>query len=257
MNKLLQCLAVVACAYPLHAAAELTNEPLLGAGLRWRPAYDGSAATHVEVVPVVRYLGTTWFVRSTQGVGEAGARFALAPGLHVGAQLAYEPGRKQSESGFLRTRGVTDVDAGASIGAHLEWDTKIGPAPFNLLARVRRNTDSDLGTQADLRLSLGVFKRGPLGIALFTQGTWANAKSTNAYYGISAAQALATGLPAYAPGSGLLYGSAGFHWGVELAPRWLLLGSTEVRHLASDARTSPLTERSTNWYVSAGVVYRF
>ena len=43
----------------------------------------------------------------------------------------------------------------------------------------------------------------------------------------------------------------------ELAPRWLLLGSTEVRHLASDARTSPLTERSTNWYVSAGVVYRF
>ena len=76
---------------PLFAFAELSNDTVLGPGLRSQPAYDGSASQNVEFVPVVRYLGQPWFVRSTQGVLEGGVRMELAPGLHVGAQLAYEP----------------------------------------------------------------------------------------------------------------------------------------------------------------------
>ncbi len=71
------------------AMAELSNDALLGPGLRSRPAHDGSASQRTEPVPVVRYLGQPWFVRSTQGVLEGGLRTELAPGLHVGAQLAY------------------------------------------------------------------------------------------------------------------------------------------------------------------------
>ena len=77
---------------PLVAFAELSDESLLGPGLRSRPAYDGSASRRTELVPVVRYLGPRWFARSTQGVLEGGVRLELEPGLHAGAQLAYEPG---------------------------------------------------------------------------------------------------------------------------------------------------------------------
>ena len=55
---------------PLAASAELSNDSLLGPGLRSRPAYDGSASQRLELVPVVRYFGQPWFARSTQGVLE-------------------------------------------------------------------------------------------------------------------------------------------------------------------------------------------
>src|SRR5471032_2332607 len=126
---------------PLAAFAELSNDSLLGPGLRWRPAYDGSASQRVEVVPVVRYFGQPLFARSTQGVLEGGARLELTPGLHAGVQLAYEPGRKPSESDFLTSRNVAGINSGASYGLHLEWDHTFGPMPITLLARVRQHTE--------------------------------------------------------------------------------------------------------------------
>jgi len=148
-----------------------------GPGLRSRPAYDGSASQRIEVVPVVRYFGQPWFARSTQGVLEGGARMELAPGLHAGAQLAYEPGRQPSESDFLKSRNASGINHGASVGLHLEWDHKFGPMPITLLARARQHTDFDRGAQADLRLSAGVYQNGRVAAGLFTQATWASAKS--------------------------------------------------------------------------------
>lgn len=242
---------------PLLAYAELSNDGLLGPALRVRPAYDGADTQRGELVPVIRYFGEPWFVRSTQGVLEGGVRTQLAPGLHAGAQLAYEPGRKRRESAFLETRGISDLDVGASIGAQVEWDYKIGPAPITLLGRVRQHTESDRGAQADLRLSVGVFQRGRFAAGVFTQATWANAKSTRSFYGVTPAQSAASGLPAYAPGGGLLFGSFGVLWSVDLTPEWVIVGSTEARHLRGDAKESPLAERSSNYYSSVGLAYRF
>ena len=242
---------------PLFAHAELSNDSMIGPAVRTRPAYDGSDSQRIEVVPVIRYFGRPWFVRSTQGVLEGGARLELAPGLHAGAQLAYEPGRKTRDSAFLESRNVSDIDYGASIGAQLEWDHKIGPAPITLLARVRQHTESDRGAQADLRLSVGVFRSGRVGAGLFTQATWANAKSTDSYYGITSQQSAVTGLPAYGAGSGLLFASVGLLYSIDLTREWVVVGNVEARHLQGDARRSPLVERSTNGYAAAGLAYRF
>jgi outer membrane protein len=242
---------------PLAAYAELSNDSMIGPGVRTKPAYDGSDSQRTELVPVIRYLGHPWFVRSTQGVLEGGARMELAPGLHLGAQLAYEPGRRSGDSAFLENRNVADVDAGASIGAQLEWDKKIGPMPFTLLARVRQHTESGRGAQADLRLSAGVFEKGRLGVGVFTQATWANAKSTDSFYGVTPQQSAVTRLPAYSAGSGLLFASAGLLWSFDFTKTWGLVGNFEARHLQGDARGSPLTERSTNYYSAVGLVYHF
>jgi outer membrane protein len=246
-----------AAALPLAASAELSNESLIGPGVRSLPAYDGSSSQRTELVPVIRYFGRPWFVRSTQGVLEGGARMELMPGLNVGAQLAYEPGRQSGESAFLESRNVADVKRGASIGLHAEWDTRFGPVPVTLLGRVRRNIDADLGTQADLRASVGVFQRGRFAAGVFGQAIWADAKATQAYYGIGAQQSVVTGLRAYQPGSGLLNTSVGLLWSVEIDPKWVVVGSLERRRLRGDAAGSPLTERRSNNYVSAGAAYRF
>jgi outer membrane scaffolding protein for murein synthesis (MipA/OmpV family) len=242
---------------PLAAFAELSNDSLLGPGLRSRPAYDGSASQRIEVVPVVRYFGQPWFARSTQGVLEGGVRMELAPGLHAGAQLAYESGRQTSESDFRKGRNVAGINHGASAGLHLEWDHKFGPVPITLLARARQHTDFDRGAQADLRLSAGVFHSGRVAAGVFTQATWANAKSAGSFYGITPPQSAATGLPAFGAGSGWLFGSVGLLWSVDLSQNWIVVGSMESRRLHGDAARSPLAERASNYYVSAGIAYRF
>ncbi|MBA2672934.1 MipA/OmpV family protein [Ramlibacter sp.] len=246
----------LACALPLGAFAELSNTPLLGLGLRSAPGYDGSETQRVEIVPVIRYLGAPLFVRSTQGVLEGGVRTELMPGLNVGAQIAYEPGRLSSHSDFLRARNAADIDRGASVGVHLEWDTKLGPVPLSFLTRARRNIDADLGTQVDFRLSAGAFQSGRFSAGVFGQAVWADTKSTQAYYGVDAQQAAATHLPAYQAGSGLLNTSFGVLWSVDLAPKWVVVGSVERRQLRGDAARSPFAQRSSNNYVSAGLAYR-
>lgn len=249
--------AAFAAMLPLAAFAELTNDTLIGPGLRYRPAYDGSQSQSLELVPVIRYFGQPWFVRSTQGVLEMGVRTEFVPGLHAGAQLAYEPGRKVNESVFLQNHQIADTSGGASIGLHVEWDHAFGPVPVTLLARVRQNVDSARGAQADLRLSVGVFHGGPVSAGVFTQATWADAKSTGALYGIGPQQSGITGLPTFQPGSGLLFTSFGLLWSVDLNPKWVVVGSLESRRLSGDAAHSPLVERSSNSYISAGIAYRY
>jgi outer membrane protein len=242
---------------PLAAFAELSNDSLLGPGLRSRPAYDGSSSQLIELVPVLRYFGQPWFARSTQGVFEGGVRMEFAPGLHTGAQLAYEPGRKTSESDFLKNHNVSGIKRGASVGLHLEWDHNSGPMPITLLVRARQHTDSDLGAQVDLRLSAGVYRSGRVAAGVFTQATWANAKSTGSFYGITPQQSAATGLPAFAAGSGWLFGSVGFLWSIDLRRDWIVVGSMEARRLHGDAAQSPLAERASKYYMSAGIAFHF
>ena len=242
---------------PLPVCAELTNDTLLGLGARWRPEYDGSASHRFEAVPVIRYLGEPLFVRSTQGILEGGVRLQLLPGLHAGAQVSYESGRNPNESDFLKSRNVAGINHGTSLGAHVEWDHKFGIVPVTLLARARQRTEGDLGAQVDLRLSVGIFQSGRFGAGLFTQSTWANSKSMGSFYGITPAQSAITRLPVFNAGSGWQYTSVGLLWSVDLSQKWVVVGSLEARHLHGDAASSPLTERSTNAYVNAGLAYRF
>ncbi len=244
---------------PLAALAQtaLPEYAWIGAGVRMRPAYDGSAAQRTDLIPTVRYYGGPWFARTTQGILEGGARMELARGLNVGAQLAYEGGRLASESDFLRSNNVPDINPGASVGLHVEWDQKLGPMPVTLLARGRHFVDSDRGAQADLRFTAGVYGSGAITAGVFVQGTWADSKSNQSFYGVTPAQSAATGLSAYSAGSGPLYTTGGLLWGVDLSREWIVVGNLEARRLHGDAARSPLAERASNHYASASVAYRF
>jgi len=244
---------------PVAVAAQMKvpDYNWLGAGARTRPAYDGSAAHETELIPTVRYFGKPWFARTTQGMLEGGARMKITDDLNLGAQLAYEVGRKSSEAVFLASRNLPDIDPGASLGVHAEWDRNLGPMPITLLARARQFADTDRGAQADLRFTAGVLGWGALSAALFLQGTWASAKSNQSYYGVTPDVSANTGLPAYAPGGGLLYVTGGLLYGVELGKTWMIVGNLEARRLQGAAARSPLVEQPTSRYASASLAYRF
>ena len=203
---------------------------LLGAGVRTRPEFDGSAERKADIIPVVRYYGRPWFARTTQGILEGGARWNAGRGFDVGAQIVYE-------------QGPRDKDPGASVGVHAEWDRKLGPVPINGLMRVRQYLDSDRGIQFDARVTAGVYGSHGIQAGVFGQFTLASQKSVEAYYGIRE--------------SGLLFTSLGALGSYDLAQRWVLVGSVERRTLSDDVARSPIVERRSGYYASLGLGYRF
>jgi MipA family protein len=253
-------IAAILLLAPLSAPAQLIDENyvLLGAAVRTRPAYDGSSSQTTDLVPVIRYYGQPWFARTTQGILEGGLHWQLGSGVAAGFQLSYDEGRKSSESSFLREHNFNDdVDAGASLGAHLEWDTKVGPAPVGLLARYRQSLDSDRGALADLRLNVGVYGSGGATLVLFTEATWGSSKANATFYGVTPQQSAVTGLAAYQPGSGLKNIALGAIGGYDLSRHWTLVGSIQQRWLQGDVANSPLAEKKGSTYANAGIAYRF
>lgn len=239
------------------ARAELSDDAWLGPGLRLQPAYDGSATQRFQLVPVVRYLGDPWFVRSTQDVLEAGARVEVVPGLRLGGQVAYEPGRKAQESPFLASHHVSDVDRGASFGAQCEWDHTFGRVPVTVVTRLRQHADLERGLQADVRVSAGILRRGPLGAGVYIESIWASAKSVDRFYGISPAQAPVTGLPVFVGSAGWLTGVYGIGARLDLSHEWVAVAAAESHQLLGAATRSPLVERADNYYLTLGFAYRF
>jgi outer membrane scaffolding protein for murein synthesis (MipA/OmpV family) len=217
----------------LSAPAQAQDNPILvGAALRTRPAYDGSASQRTDVVPVLRYYGRRWFARTTQGMLEAGVRTELDRDFFAGAQLAYEAGREDPH-----------IATGASAGLHLEWDRMLGRMPLTFLVRARHHLDPDLGGQADLRVTAGVYSRGGFLAGLFGQATWGTENAVRSRYG--------------PPNSGLLFTSIGLITSYDLTRHWLLVAGVESRQLRDEATKSPLAERTSNYYANAGAAYRF
>ncbi|OAI52577.1 hypothetical protein AYO46_05290 [Betaproteobacteria bacterium SCGC AG-212-J23] len=214
---------------PLAAVAD-DDYTLIGIGVRTRPEFDGSNSRTVDVVPYLRYYGKTLFARTTQGILEGGARTNIGNEFYAGVQLAYEAGPRNG-------------NPGASLGASLERDVKLGPVPLFFLGRVRQHLDTDHGTQADFRVTMGIYGEDRVQAGIYGQATWASSKFTQAYYGIDEA--------------GLLYTALGFLGSYDLSRSWSLVGGIDARWLSSDMMRSPFVERRTGYYANAGVGYRF
>ena len=230
---------------------------LLGAGARTQPAYDGSSATQLELIPVIRYYGQPWFMRTTFGMLEGGVRSETMNGLTLGLQLAYESGRNLQDDIFLSTHNLPTIMPSLSWGAHVEYERNIGPMPLILLLRYRQDTEISRGAQTDLRVTAGIFSGGGVNAGLFAQSTWADKTATNFYYGINAQQAAISSLPAYSAQAGTLFYSYGLLWSYDVNPQWMILGSLEARALKEAVSNSPIVQQTDSRYVSAGVAYQF
>ncbi len=216
-------------ALPALAAAK-DDYTLIGAAVRTRPEFDGSADRTIDVHPVLRYYGEHWFARTTQGLLEGGARWNVRKAFDVGAQVNYE-------------QGPRDGSPDASLGLHAELDRMAGRVPLNGLVRVRQHLDTDRGAALDLRASVGVFGSYGILAAVFAQATFASEKHFQSYYGVNE--------------SGYLMRILGIQGAYDLTPRWSLTSNLEHHHLGDNAARSPFVAQRGGVYFSAGASYRF
>lgn len=243
----------------LAHADEQSFPTLLGASAQIRPAYDGSRSTKVDLIPVLMYYESPWFVRTTEGILEAGVKTALSGDFNFGIQAAHEDGRFRHDADFLNTYHVPNLDDSLSVGGFLQYEKNIKSVPIDILARYRKDIDSSRGDQIDLRITAGIYgsKDKRLNAEIFAQTSWANSKAMQSYYGVTDYEAASTGLSAFKPSAGSLSNQIGFWCSYNLGSHWILLGNAERHQLEGDAKNSPLTQVRYNNYFSLGVAYQY
>jgi MipA family protein len=87
--------------------------------------------------------------------------------------------------------------------------------------------------------------------------TWGTGQYMNSYFGVTAAEALASRYASYHATAGLrdVRASVGLHY--EINPRWVATINTGLQHLVGPAARSPITQSTTLWGLGAGLGWRF
>jgi outer membrane protein len=169
------------------------------------PLFSGSRTMSLAVVPDVRFqYRDDVFASMPDGLGWNAIN---RDGWKLGPLMKWRFGRSQDGKGSVFSvgaktdalLGMGDVSAAQELGGFAQY----GWRKVRARAEVRKGFGGHDGVVADLVVDYS----GQAGRAYFGTGvraTFGDERFTNVYYGVDAAQAAATGLPAYHAGSGLV-----------------------------------------------------
>ncbi|RJG15113.1 MipA/OmpV family protein [Massilia cavernae] len=285
MEKLLALALAGACS--TAAAQTPANNPMpdgsrdmyVGLGVASAPVYEGADERREQALPV---LQAAWSNGVFISGLSAGMHLSNQPSLEFGPLLAVQ--RRRSEKGLSddigavfsgtghtivrdpspnkagmvvnRLTGVdvqhTRLQAGGFLNYYLTPQLRVtntllygsGNGRNGALWRVGlQHIGADLGPHHFVSVGVGA--------------TLANRSHNQAFFGISADEAVRSINPEYAAGGGLKDIHATARWNWSFSPSWLLVTGVQATRLRGSAADSPLTERPTNLTVSTALAYRF
>jgi outer membrane scaffolding protein for murein synthesis (MipA/OmpV family) len=235
----------------LYGAAPGKDGGLVGAAVLAGTEYQGSDERRTLALPVLDYQWANgWFAGTTNGIGY---NFAGSNNMQYGLRLTADLGRKESRSSALR--GTGDVDAKAEFGGFFNY--ALTPE-FSLTSSLRYGAGQegkglvvDLGgaysTQLAAQWRLGV----GAGVSL------ANAEYMQSFFGVTAAQATASGYRAYAPKAGVRNGRVNLSLTYMATPRVSVTAGLSANTLLGDAADSPLVRKKTSVNGLLAAAYAF
>ncbi len=209
-----------------------------GASVLTLPKYPGAKKMRVVAFPdfELRYKDLL-FADPIRGLG-----FDLRPadGLELRASLGLAPDvrRAKDESRF---EGLKDIKATAALNLGATY--KFGDAFVESTLRSRLGSDDRRGTTVEgvLGYNLVAMPATQLGVGLSFKAM--DARYARTFFGVTAEQSAASGLPAYTAGSGL--NSAGVFAQVthQIDKDWFVSSHIESLRLRGDAASSPFTQK--------------
>jgi MipA family protein len=245
--------ALLPAACSADANAAISNEPwsaALGGGMWLHPRFPGGDATYAQPVPYFDMHYGDFFLVTGDGLG---AYLFRSHGAWAAASIAPEL-RQRRESDDARLRGLGDVRRTARGEFQAGYTAGCFTAKADVATDVAHRGQ---GTIVDLTLATHYPVLGRVHIESGVAAQWANRLFNRSFYGISAAQRMASGLPEYSPGSGVdelrVFLGASF----ALDHHWLAVGRIAAVHLTQKASDSPLTERRNDGEFQLFAAYRF
>ena len=213
--------------------------------------YLGAKDGKVSVMPNIHYQWANGvFAGLSNGVG---MNFAKDPALAYGVRATFNPGRQESASVALD--GLGNIKARPELGLfanrHLSRELQLTSSLRHGSGKDRKGLLLDLGANYSLPLSPAL--RVSAGVA----ATWANAAHTLEHFGVTTAQASASGYGVYTPGAGVRDVRASVSITYALSPQWFLSGALSTSALQGDAQNSPLVQRRNSTSAVLSVAYGF
>jgi outer membrane protein len=210
----------------------------LGLGARVTPTFLGSSEYAIRPRPVFglsRGLRSRWHSAEDDAIGP-GLLFGENWRVGVSGALLWE----RRESSDRRLRGLGNVPFGFEAGLFAEYYV----LPWlRARADLRRGFLSHDAFRGELKLDAFGSLTPNLSFGLGPRVVLATADFNRSYFGISAAQAAASGLPAYRPKGGVesigVLAQATYAW----TPRLRTTVSAEYRQLMGDAGQAPLVRQ--------------
>lgn len=230
----------------------------IGAGVALAPRYSGSDENMVVPVLALDYSMANGFYASTlRGLGYGGS----AGPFSYSAALGYRAPRKEDgklpfggkASKYLR--GMGDVKGSATANLHLGYaifdglDINVHTAQ----ALSARETGSTYGAG----LTGTLVKNQSDTVTLSLGFELADKKYAQAYYGVTAQQALTSGYKVYRPKAGMYQAEVAMSWQHKLDDHWGVTGMLGATSLLRDAANSPLARRATSPTAAVYASYTF
>jgi outer membrane protein len=244
---LLCVLTAVSLATKASAQDRAPNRTIVGGAVIYAPAYQGGEDYRVLPFPVIDLKYGRFFAGSRRGIG---ANLVDGDTVDVGAGVTFVPGYRRRDA----PAGIGRVSGGA--GARISADVKVGMVMASLGATKVLSGDLD-GALVDATLAMPFRPTDRLTVIPSLSSTWADGAYTRSYFGVSVAQAAASGLPAYRPGGGIKDVSAALTASYRLTDRVSLGATAAVTKLTGDARKSPIVVDPTQPSAVLSVSYRF
>jgi MipA family protein len=206
----------------------------IGAGAQTYPKFPGSDSYGINPLPIfgLRRQGSPLPAKAPDdsfGFGVLGRDSVV----NFGPALRFQNKREQDDVGApVGDVGFT-VEAGGFVSI-------LPVRNFRLRAEVRQGLGGHRGLVGDLGADLIVRDENSYVFTIGPRARWGDSDFQRAYFGVTPAVAGATGLPAYAPGSGLYAVGAVAGLTRKLGRNWGVQGYVGYDRLVGDAADSPI-----------------
>jgi MipA family protein len=208
---------------------------MIGAGGEYKPDFEGSKHSMFSPVPIfsIRRAGSAEQFHSSRD----GASIALIDfgDFRAGPAAQFKSSRKASS--YSELNGLGDVSATVELGGFVEYF----PVDwFRTRIETRQGLGGHHGVVADFSADVIVPVLQRFTVSAGPRFTWESTKATSPYFGIDAAQAMATGLPVFNAKGGAHSAGAGAQVSYRVNPQWEVRSYVEYDRLLGDAAKSPL-----------------
>ena len=214
---------------------------VLGAAAEAKPLYDGAALSRVQGGPVIniRYRDIA-FISIGEGVG---VNLLRGENYRAGILVGYDLGRRVSDD-YGHLRGLGDIGRAPAVEAFASYAIS-KEFPLVLRGDVRQIVGGADGLVADVGAYIplpGSSKK----LIMFAGPsiTYADHRYLQKEFGVTPAQALASGYPVYDAHAGTNAVGIGFSATRFITDHWLINMDAAVNHLLGSARESPITQKT-------------
>ncbi|KPC49623.1 MipA/OmpV family protein [Amantichitinum ursilacus] len=225
----------------------------VGGGVGTEPRYSGASDHHAKFIPIVKVTYGHWFIGGEDTGAAVGYNFVQDQNwlLAAGVYADLSP-RQQSDDPHLQGLGDVKTTARALLLAQYSQDwLKLGGTLTQDILGKHEGARAMLYARAkwDVNDQLTLFA-GP-------RLAWANSAYMQTFYGVTAQQALDSGLAAYNASAGLQEATLDVGADYRIDAHWGVGARFSFGKLHGSAADSPITEKTNQTRFGAFAAYHF